>query len=83
MTIERLNAEALREAVKVARDVVDNGIDAADSELLAMAVLSLDADRTALAKLASDTPQFDNPLRVWEAQILRDEILGSSPGGET
>lgn len=29
----------------------------------------------AMAKLAADTPQFDNPLVAWEAQKLRDEIL--------
>ena len=31
--------------------------------------------RLALAKLASDTPQFNNPLAAWSAQELRDMVL--------
>jgi hypothetical protein len=33
-------------------------------------------ERVLLAKLASETPQFDNPLVAWKAQEVRDEILG-------
>jgi hypothetical protein len=29
----------------------------------------------AVAKLAADTPQFDNPLHAWEAQRIRDDVL--------
>jgi len=32
-------------------------------------------ERILLAKLASETPQFDNPLDVWEVQKLRDSLL--------
>src|SRR5690606_28275785 len=32
-------------------------------------------DRRLLAKLAADTPQFDNPLAIFEAKKIRDEIL--------
>ena len=34
-----------------------------------------DNQRRLLAKLASDTPQFFNPLEVMAAKKLRDEIL--------
>ncbi len=33
------------------------------------------SDRKLLAKLASKTPQFYNPLDVYEAERIRDEIL--------
>lgn len=32
-------------------------------------------ERTMLAKLAADTPQFFNPLDVMEAKQIRDRIL--------
>jgi hypothetical protein len=33
-----------------------------------------------LARLAADTPQFDNPLHVYEAKRIRDAILeGRTP----
>lgn len=32
-------------------------------------------ERQMLAKLASDTPLFFNPLVVWEAKQIRDRIL--------
>lgn len=35
----------------------------------------LKAQRLMLAKLASDTPQFDNPLHIYEAKALRDKLL--------
>jgi hypothetical protein len=45
-----------------------------------------DNDRHLLARLAADTPQFSNPLAVYEAQQLRDALLSvstpSSPGSE-
>ena len=34
-----------------------------------------DRDRRLMAMLASDTPQFDNPLLVYEAKQIRDRIL--------
>lgn len=39
----------------------------------------------ALAKLASETPQFDNPLHVWAAKDLRDRVLAevNAPSGDT
>ena len=36
---------------------------------------SLRRERRLLAMLASETPQFDNPLVAWEAQAVRDRIL--------
>jgi hypothetical protein len=30
---------------------------------------------TLMARLASKTPQFSNPLEVWDAEKLRDRIL--------
>jgi hypothetical protein len=32
-------------------------------------------ERTLLAKLSAETPQFSNPLHVYEAKQIRDEIL--------
>lgn len=32
-------------------------------------------ERRLLAQLAAKTPQFDNPLLVYEAERIRDEIL--------
>lgn len=40
-------------------------------ELLAI----FDRERKMLAKLAADTPQFFNPLDVYEAKKIRDLIL--------
>ena len=43
-------------------------------ELLA----KMDRERKLMAKLAADTPQFYNPLVVWEAKVVRDFILNLS-----
>lgn len=32
-------------------------------------------DRAYMAMLAADTPQFDNPLQVYDLQDLRDRIV--------
>ena len=37
-----------------------------------------DRERRLMAKLAADTPQFDNPLHVAEAKEIRDFLLGRS-----
>lgn len=37
-----------------------------------------DRERRLMAKLAADTPQFDNPLHIAEAKRLRDFLLGRS-----
>lgn len=37
-------------------------------------------ERKLLAMLAADVPQFDNPLKAWEAKELRDQILGHDWG---
>lgn len=37
-----------------------------------------DAERKLMARLAADTPQFSNPLMVYEAKKTRDEILKGS-----
>lgn len=34
-----------------------------------------DRERKLLARLAAETPQFSNPLEVYEAQKIRDRIL--------
>lgn len=34
-----------------------------------------DRDRRLLAMLAADTPQFHNPLMVYEAKQIRDDLL--------
>lgn len=36
------------------------------------------SERRALARLAAETPQFSNPLDVWEAKAIRDRILSAS-----
>jgi hypothetical protein len=33
------------------------------------------AERKLMARLASKTPQFSNPLDVWQAEQIRDSIL--------
>jgi hypothetical protein len=38
-------------------------------------IAKLKADRLLLARLAAETPQFNNPLIVYEAQALRDRLL--------
>lgn len=43
------------------------------------AIAKLRAQRLVLAKLAADTPQFDNPLHVYDAKALRDRILAAAP----
>lgn len=40
-------------------------------------VRELERQRLLLAKLASRTPLFDNPLVVMEAERMRDEVLRS------
>ncbi len=45
-----------------------------EAELL-QEVKKLRVHRYILAKLACDEPQFFNPLDVWEAQKLRDEVI--------
>lgn len=40
-----------------------------------------DQERKLLARLAADTPQFDNPLQVAEAKQLRDSILAQGRVG--
>src|SRR5688500_12197324 len=35
-------------------------------------------ERLTLAKLASETPQFFNPLEAWAAKDLRDRLLGGT-----
>ena len=37
------------------------------------------ADRKLMARLAADTPQFDNPLVVIAAKSVRDRILENFP----
>lgn len=37
--------------------------------------VSIRRDCVTLAKLAAETPQFDNPLHVWAAQEVRDRYL--------
>lgn len=46
---------------------------------LRQVIATLNRDRIQLAKLASETPQFDNPLIAWEAQALRDRLLAKVP----
>ncbi|MGJ0510220.1 MAG: hypothetical protein ACR652_24500 [Methylocystis sp.] len=46
---------------------------------LAYTTRVLFAQRRVLAKLAAETPQFSNPLEVYAAQELRDEILAPIP----
>lgn len=38
----------------------------------------VERDCVTLAKLAADTPQFDNPLVAWEAQVTRDKYLAEA-----
>ena len=38
-------------------------------------IIKITDERFWLAKLASKTPLFDNPLHVWEVEKMRDEIL--------
>lgn len=45
-------------------------------ELLAQ----FDRERRLMARLAADTPQFSNPLVVWEARKLRDGLLALRGG---
>jgi hypothetical protein len=35
----------------------------------------LSLERKLMARLADDTPQFSNPVEIWEAKKLRDKIL--------
>lgn len=36
-----------------------------------------DRERKILARLAAETPQFSNPLHVFAAQKVRDDILAN------
>jgi hypothetical protein len=45
-------------------------------------VLRLIRERQLLARLAADEPQFFNPLHVYEAQQLRDEVLAEGTVSE-
>jgi hypothetical protein len=45
-------------------------------------VLRLIRERQLLARLAADEPQFSNPLHVYEAQRLRDEVLAEGTVSE-
>jgi hypothetical protein len=38
-------------------------------------------ERKLMARLAAKTPQFSNRVEVWEAEKLRDAILGGVRGG--
>lgn len=38
-------------------------------------LIRFDYERKMLAKLAAETPQFDNPLVVLEAKQIRDHVL--------
>lgn len=42
------------------------------------AVLLLQRECTLMARLAADTPQFDNPLEVMEAKRIRDKWLAAA-----
>ncbi len=53
--------------------IIQSCMDTCDD--IAVEVSDLMAERTLMAKLASDTPQFNNPLVVADAKKLRDEIL--------
>lgn len=59
--------------------MIDTGkyIDRKALRSLAYTARVLLAQRRMLAKLASETPQFDNPLLVFEAQRIRDEVLAA------
>lgn len=46
-------------------------------ECLRWQCVRLKVERLALARLASDKPEFTNPLRVAAAQRLRDHILNA------
>lgn len=43
---------------------------------LEIEVNNLKQQRLLLARLAAEKPEFFNPLHVFEAQRLRDEVLG-------
>ena len=51
---------------------------------LALAEECVEAKKTAviMAMLAAETPQFDNPIVVWDAKKLRDRILAENVRGE-
>ncbi len=48
-------------------------------ELYEKLCTELREERNLMARLASDIPQFSNPIDVWEAKQLRDKILGRVP----
>jgi hypothetical protein len=50
---------SLRRRISVMRDLLDQ----------------FDRERKLMARFAADTPQFSNPLQVWEAKKIRDGIL--------
>lgn len=45
-------------------------------------IAQLKAQRLMLARLASESPQFDNPLHVYDAQKLRDTVLNLAKRAE-
>jgi hypothetical protein len=63
LAMERMQAENAQEARRAEEIGYQRG------------VRDMRAQMIALAKLAADTPQFDNPLHAWEAQRIRDEVL--------
>lgn len=42
---------------------------------LCRTAMTLYLQRESLAKLAAESPQFNNPINEWEAQALRDAVL--------
>lgn len=41
-------------------------------------LIQFDKERKLMARLAADTPQFFNPIVVYEAKQIRDRILNST-----
>ena len=62
-------AKSLKSAERNVRSLLKQRAER--DELLAI----FDRERKMLAKLAADTPQFFNPLDVYEAKKIRDLIL--------
>jgi hypothetical protein len=47
----------------------------AENERLRAYAKDVETERLTMARLAADTPQFDNPLVAWAVTQRRDEIL--------
>jgi hypothetical protein len=60
---------------RIAYDVARNEDATARLTALEAENVALRAERLLLAKLAAETPQFDNPLHAWEAKRIRDQVL--------